>query len=40
MEIAKGAHREPPKRKINLFGGLLDIYTTDYFDKYSIVVWQ
>jgi hypothetical protein len=39
-EIAKGAHRKPPKRKINLFGGSLDIYTADYSGKFSIVVLQ
>jgi len=30
-EIAKSAHSKPPKRKIDLFGGLLDIYTTGLF---------
>jgi hypothetical protein len=38
-KIAKGAHRKPPKRKVNLFGGLIDIHTTDFSGKFSIVVW-
>jgi hypothetical protein len=38
-KIAKGAHRRPPKRKVNLFGGLIDIHTADYPGKFSIVVW-
>jgi hypothetical protein len=39
-ELPKGANMKPPKRKLNLFGGLLDIYAIDYSGKLSIVVWQ
>jgi hypothetical protein len=39
MEFPEGADMKPPKRFISLFGGLLDIYTTDYAGKFSIVVW-
>jgi hypothetical protein len=39
-EIAKGAIVGPPKRKINLFGGSLDIYTADYAGRFSIIVWH
>lgn len=30
-EIAEGVHSKPPKRKIDLFGDLLDIYTAGLF---------
>jgi hypothetical protein len=32
-EFAEGAHSKPPKRKINPFGGILDIYTTVLFSQ-------
>jgi hypothetical protein len=38
MELPESAGMKPPKRGINLFGGLLDIYT-DYAGNSLIVVW-
>jgi hypothetical protein len=31
MELPESADMKPPKREINLLGGLLDIYTTVLF---------
>jgi hypothetical protein len=39
MESPEGANMKPPKREINLFGGLLDIYNTDYAGKFLVAVW-